>query len=85
MAAILGFGVGAFALGILLGRRRRTGAPDVTPGTGPGARGPVTQSTVAVNPADTHMGEPGFNEEQRLDEGIQESFPGSDPVSVHIE
>jgi hypothetical protein len=45
----------------------------------------VTQSTVAVNPADTPMGEPGRNDEERLDEAIQESFPGSDPISVRIE
>jgi hypothetical protein len=45
----------------------------------------VTQATVAVNPADTHMGEAGRNEEERLDEAPQESFPTSDPVSVRIE
>jgi hypothetical protein len=31
------------------------------------------------------MGEAGRNEEERLDEALQESFPTSDPVSVRIE
>ena len=48
-------------------------------------RGPVTPATVKVNPADTHMGEPGRNDDERLDEAIQESFPTSDPISVRIE
>jgi hypothetical protein len=46
---------------------------------------PVTQATVPVNPADTPIGKPGENLEERLDEAIQESFPASDPVSTHIE
>ena len=47
--------------------------------------GPVTQSLVTVNPADTPLGEPGRNQEQRLDEALQETFPGSDPISTRIE
>ena len=47
--------------------------------------GPVTQSLVTVNPADTHMGVPSRDQEQRLDEALQETFPGSDPISTGIE
>jgi hypothetical protein len=49
------------------------------------APGPVTQSLVPVNPADTPLGEPGHNLDQRLDEALQETFPGSDPIATHIE
>lgn len=31
------------------------------------------------------LGEPGRNTEARLDAGIEESFPASDPVSIRIE
>ncbi len=48
-------------------------------------RGPVTQAVVPVSPADSDLGEPGRNTEQRLDEALQETFPASDPISVHIE
>jgi hypothetical protein len=47
--------------------------------------GPVTQALVPVTPADAWLGEPGHNEEQRLDEALQETFPGSDPIATHIE
>lgn len=46
---------------------------------------PVTQATVPVSPADTPIGPPGENEEDRLDEAIQETFPASDPISTRIE
>ena len=46
---------------------------------------PVTPSTTSVSAADTDIGEPGVNQEDRLDEAIQESFPASDPVSTRIE
>lgn len=49
------------------------------------ARGPVTQAIVRVNPADTPIGPPGRNLDQRLDEAIEETFPASDPIAVHIE
>jgi hypothetical protein len=48
-------------------------------------RGPVTQSLVAINPADSPMGEPGRNQELRLEEALQETFPASDPISTGIE
>lgn len=82
-AALIGVGFGAFALGMLLTGKRRIREPTLKPE--PTRRHPVTQATVKVNPADTHMGEPGRNDDERLDEAIQESFPGSDPVSVRIE
>jgi hypothetical protein len=46
---------------------------------------PVTQALVPVSPADTPIGPPGQNEEDRLDEAIQETFPASDPIATHIE
>jgi hypothetical protein len=46
---------------------------------------PVTQAVVPVNPADAPIGPPGQNEEDRLDEAIQETFPASDPISTRIE
>jgi hypothetical protein len=45
----------------------------------------VTQADVPVNPADTPIGPPGENAEDRLDEAIQETFPASDPVSTRID
>jgi hypothetical protein len=47
--------------------------------------GPVTQSLVPLNAADAPLGAPGRNMELRLDEAIQETFPASDPIAVHIE
>jgi hypothetical protein len=55
--------------------------PDPKPAGPP----PVTPSTTPVAPADAAIGPPGENEEDRLDEANQESFPASDPVSIHIE
>jgi hypothetical protein len=48
-------------------------------------RGPVTPATAPTTPADAPIGAPGRNLEDRLDEALEESFPASDPVSVHIE
>ena len=85
-AALIGAGVGGLALGLLLrGRRRRGPAVGQPVQPAPAHRGPMTTATVPVNPADTHMGEPGRNDDERLDEAIQESFPTSDPISVRIE
>lgn len=50
-----------------------------------GGYAPVTQAVVPVSPADTSLGRPGHNREERLDEALQETFPGSDPISIHIE
>ena len=36
-------------------------------------------------PDPDNLGEPGQNTEARLDAGIEESFPASDPVSIRIE
>jgi len=47
--------------------------------------GPTTQSLVTVTPADMSLGEPGHNTELRLDEALQETFPGSDPIATQIE
>ncbi|MGN6393365.1 MAG: hypothetical protein ACTHM9_14115 [Gemmatimonadales bacterium] len=47
--------------------------------------GPTTQSLVTVTPADMPLGEPGHNTELRLDEALQETFPGSDPIATQIE
>lgn len=47
--------------------------------------GPTTPSLLAVTLPDAPPGEPGHNEEQRLDEALQETFPGSDPIATHIE
>lgn len=66
------------AIGVVLWSRRRAETRAIA------ARGPITQATVPTA-ADTPMGEPGHNEEERLDEALQESFPSSDPVSIHIE
>ena len=84
-AALIGAGIGGLALGLLLGGRRRSraGRPREDPALV--RRGPVTPATVQVNPADAHLGEPGRNDDERLDEAIQESFPTSDPISVRIE
>jgi hypothetical protein len=46
---------------------------------------PMTQAEVPVTPAETPLGPPGQNEEDRLDEAIQETFPASDPISVRID
>jgi hypothetical protein len=38
-----------------------------------------------VNAADTPLGEPGRKEDERRDQALQETFPGSDPIATHIE
>lgn len=48
-------------------------------------RPPVTPSLVSVNAADSPIGPPGRNQDDRLDEAIQETFPASDPIATHIE
>ncbi len=50
-----------------------------------GEPGPTTPSQITVQPADTPLGRPGRNEEDRLDEALQETMPTSDPISVRIE
>lgn len=75
----LGLGVGALAVALIY-RRRRRATRDSHP-----ARGAVTQSLVTVNAADSPLGVAGRNIEQRLDEAVQETFPASDPIAVHIE
>jgi hypothetical protein len=50
-------------------------------GDGPG---PTTPSTSKRHAAEADMGTPGRNEEERLDEALQESFPTSDPVSIQV-
>jgi hypothetical protein len=73
----IGFAAGLGAIFYI--RRRRRHAAAIRD------RAPVTQATVPTQPADAPIGAPGRNEEDRLDEAIQESFPASDPVSIHIE
>lgn len=74
------FAAGVFAaIGVVLWARRRAEARAIA------TRGPMTQATVPQEPSDMPMGEPGHNEEERLDEALQESFPSSDPVSIRIE
>ena len=46
---------------------------------------PVTQAEVPVSGADAPIGPPGENEDDRLDEAIQETFPASDPISTRID
>jgi hypothetical protein len=74
----LGAGI-ALGIGLVLWNQRRRAAARMA------ARGPVTQATATTSPADAPIGPAGANLEQRLDEALEESFPASDPVSVHIE
>jgi hypothetical protein len=46
--------------------------------------GPMTPATTDVHAADSPIGPAGRNEDDRLDEALQESFPTSDPVSIQI-
>ena len=46
---------------------------------------PVAQAATTANPAGADLGTPGRNTEERLDEALEETFPGSDPISTHIE
>ena len=77
VAAAVAGGLAGLAAWMLVARRRRSG-PLPRPG-------PVTQALVTRSPADTPIGPPGANLEQRLDEAIHETFPASDPISLHIE
>lgn len=73
----LGFAAG---LGFVLwSRRRRARARRIA------ERPPMTQATLPQSQVDAPMGVPGRNQEQRLEEALEESFPASDPVSIHIE
>jgi hypothetical protein len=79
-AALLGLAIGiAYELGRKAGRAGSVGSST------PPVKNPITQSQVPINPADAHLGEPGRNTEQRLDEAVQETFPASDPISLKIE
>jgi hypothetical protein len=82
-AALIGVGVIAFTLGVLVRRRQRRKAVSAT--AQPEVRGPSPQATGSDHPADTVPGRPGKNEDERLDEAIQETFPASDPVSIKID
>jgi len=85
LAAVVGAVVaGAVAAGMIAMRRRRRARSAGSARAAPTGI-PVTPSTGSINPADSPMGRAGENAEQRLDEGIQETFPASDPVSVKIE
>jgi hypothetical protein len=64
-------------------RSRRRSAPPLRALTR--RPGPTTPSLVAINPADALLGEPGRNQELRLEEALQETFPASDPISTGIE
>lgn len=48
-------------------------------------RSAMTPALATVNAADTPIGPTGENEEDRLDEAIQETFPASDPIAICIE
>ena len=69
---LAGLAVGIVA-GVVLWRKRKT---LVTP---------LDKKRALPAPDPKDMGEPGRNTEKRLDAAIEESFPASDPVSIHIE
>lgn len=68
-------GLGAWRMAVLFTAMRGNG----------GHAPPMTPATSGANPADAPIGPPGDNEDDRLDEALEESFPASDPVSVRIE
>ena len=70
---LIGMALG-LAAGVLIWHRRHRAL--VTPPNG-------NRALPGPNPDD--LGEPGRNTERRLDSAIEESFPASDPVSIHIE
>lgn len=72
--------VGSLAVLVVIRLTRRNRFFDT-----PAHPGPTTHSTGTANPADADLGVAGDNQEARLDEALQESFPGSDPVSIRIE
>ena len=58
---------------------------ELPPAPGPApTTGPTTPSIPTLQPADANLGEPGDNEEERLDEALQETMPTSDPISIKI-
>jgi signal transduction histidine kinase len=75
----------ATGLGLFLLSRIRHAGQTETSVSSEIPHGPVTQATVSVNPADTDLGVPGHNVQERLDEAIQETFPASEPIALHIE
>lgn len=77
LAAAAWAAAGALAWGAV-GRRVR-GMPALI------HRPPVTQAVGPDTPAARDLGEPGRNTERRLDEAVEETFPASDPIAVHIE
>ena len=46
---------------------------------------PITRASVPAGAADTPIGPPGADVEDRLDEALKETFPASDPVAIQIE
>lgn len=82
MAVAVVIFAGAWVVRRVARNRRRPVAPRRALSRRPG---PVTPSLVATNPADSPLGEPGRNQELRLDEALQETFPASDPISTGIE
>ena len=82
MAVAVVIFVGAWVVRRVARNRRRPVAPRRALSRRPG---PVTPSLVAINPADSPLGEPGRNQDLRLDEALQETFPASDPISTGID
>jgi len=80
--AALGGLVTGFVAWSLIAKRQRIGARRPV---GVVPRAPMMPALQAIHAADTPLGKPGENLEDRLDEAIQESFPASDPVSIRIE
>ena len=62
----------------------RSAYSDDQPAAQPPNPGPMTPSLKTLQPSDADMGEPGDNEDERLDEALQESMTTSDPVSIKI-
>jgi hypothetical protein len=82
MAVAVVIFAGAWVVRRVARNRRRSVAPLRALTRRPG---PVTASLGTINPADSPLGVPGRNEELRLDEALQETFPASDPISTGIE
>ena len=82
VAVVVVIFAGAWVVRGLARSRRRSAGPHRALTRRPG---PVTQSLVDIHPADSPMGVPGRNQELRLEEALQETFPASDPISTAIE
>ena len=82
MAVAVVIFAGAWVVRRVARNRRRPVAPRRALSRRPG---PVTPSLVAINPADSPLGEPGRNQDLRLHEALQETFPASDPISTGID